>query len=154
MLGPYISMSMVVRILKKWREILFKFLLARKRSFIQLLYRLKNISKYWEEFNTSNKSLARCPHCRKISSVSPGFARRRGIIYIIAALVYAIGATWESYRYIKREETEKRDYYYYIIFAAVLTALLCLVRGIYFCTIKISLTEEPLVLKNNNEEPP
>lgn len=48
------------------------------------------------QFNTLNNALARCPHCRKISSVGPDFARGRGIVFIIVgvvALVIAIAVT-------------------------------------------------------------
>lgn len=40
--------------------------------------------------------MARCPHCRKISSVGPDFARGRGIAFTIVgliALVIAIAVT-------------------------------------------------------------
>lgn len=40
--------------------------------------------------------MARCPHCRKISSVGPDFARGRGIVFIIVGiitLIIAIGVT-------------------------------------------------------------
>jgi len=48
------------------------------------------------QFNTLNNALARCPHCRKISSVGPDFARGRGIVFIIVGiitLIIAIGVT-------------------------------------------------------------
>lgn len=48
------------------------------------------------QFNTLNNALARCPHCRKISSVGPDFARGRGIVFIIIgiiALIIAIAVT-------------------------------------------------------------
>ena len=47
-------------------------------------------------FNTLNNALARCPHCRKVSSVGPEFARTRSIIFLIFGLVVlgiAIGIT-------------------------------------------------------------
>jgi len=47
-------------------------------------------------FNTLNNALARCPHCRKVSSVGPEFARTRSIIFLIFGLVtlgIAIGIT-------------------------------------------------------------
>ena len=50
-------------------------------------------------FNTLNNALARCPHCRKVSSVGPEFARTRSIIFLIFGLVtlgIAIGITGES----------------------------------------------------------
>ena len=50
-------------------------------------------------FNTLNNALARCPHCRKVSSVGPEFARTRSIIFLIFGLVVlgiAIGITGEN----------------------------------------------------------
>jgi len=38
-------------------------------------------------FNTLNNALARCPHCRKVSSVGPEFARTRSIIFLIFGLI-------------------------------------------------------------------
>lgn len=57
-----------------------------------------NIS--FSQFNTLNNALARCPHCRKISSVGPDFARGRGIAFIVVgiiALVIAIGTTVSTF---------------------------------------------------------
>ncbi|XP_077280338.1 type 1 phosphatidylinositol 4,5-bisphosphate 4-phosphatase-like isoform X2 [Temnothorax americanus] len=54
-------------------------------------------------FNTLNKYLVRCPHCRKLSSVGPNgpnFARRKGIVLIfvgIITLVIAIALTVDFY---------------------------------------------------------
>lgn len=42
------------------------------------------------QFNTLNNALARCPHCRKISSVGPDFARGRGIVFIIVGIITLI----------------------------------------------------------------
>ncbi|KAG8337274.1 Transmembrane protein 55A [Homalodisca vitripennis] len=53
-------------------------------------------------FNTLTNALARCPHCRKVSSVGPDFARGRGIFFIIGGtimLLLAIGVTAGSYAY-------------------------------------------------------
>ncbi|XP_071565607.1 type 1 phosphatidylinositol 4,5-bisphosphate 4-phosphatase [Temnothorax nylanderi] len=93
-------------------------------------------------FNTLNNALARCPHCRKISSVGPDFARGRGIVFIIVgiiALVIAIAVTVGTYKYVK---TNGGIYVAYI--GAFLLALLCLGRSIYYCTMKISLIEGPM----------
>merc|ERR1712038_566832 len=49
-------------------------------------------------FNVLNKALARCPHCRKVSSVGPSFARGRaglylgiGLLFIIIAVAVTVG---------------------------------------------------------------
>lgn len=57
---------------------------------------LFSIGMIFLQFNTLNNALARCPHCRKISSVGPDFARGRGIVFIIVgiiALIIAIAVT-------------------------------------------------------------
>ncbi|KAJ9578530.1 hypothetical protein L9F63_005259 [Diploptera punctata] len=51
-------------------------------------------------FNTLNNALARCPHCRKVSSVGPDFARGRGIMFIIIGILFlavGIGVTVSLY---------------------------------------------------------
>lgn len=93
-------------------------------------------------FNTLNNALARCPHCRKISSVGPDFARGRGIVFIIVgivALVIAIAITVGTYKLVK---SNGGIYVAYV--GAFLLALLSLGRSIYYCTMKISLIEGPM----------
>lgn len=57
--------------------------------------------KFIFQFNTLNNALARCPHCRKVSSVGPDFARGRGILFIILgviSLVIGIAVTVSTYQ--------------------------------------------------------
>ncbi|XP_017761027.1 PREDICTED: type 1 phosphatidylinositol 4,5-bisphosphate 4-phosphatase [Eufriesea mexicana] len=92
-------------------------------------------------FNTLNNALARCPHCRKISSVGPDFARGRGIAFIIVGiilLVIAIVVTVETHTYVKAAGI------YVVYVGAFLLALFCLGRSIYYCTMKISMIEGPM----------
>ncbi|XP_011310160.1 type 1 phosphatidylinositol 4,5-bisphosphate 4-phosphatase [Fopius arisanus] len=93
-------------------------------------------------FNTLNNALARCPHCRKVSSVGPDFAKGRGIMFItigLIALVIGIAVTVGTYSLVG---TNGGIYVAYV--GAFLVALLCLGRSIYYCTLKISLIEGPL----------
>lgn len=56
------------------------------------------------QFNTLNNALARCPHCRKVSSVGPEFARGRGILFLALGIVFLIiglGVTMATFRYAK-----------------------------------------------------
>lgn len=56
------------------------------------------------QFNTLHNALARCPHCRKVSSVGPEFARNRGILFLalgIVFLIIGICVTWGTYRYAR-----------------------------------------------------
>ncbi|GBN11087.1 hypothetical protein AVEN_2001-1 [Araneus ventricosus] len=53
-------------------------------------------------FNTLTNALARCPHCRKVSSVGQRFSVSRGTMYMIAAfvmLIIGIGVTVGTYSY-------------------------------------------------------
>lgn len=42
------------------------------------------------QFNNLHNTLARCPHCRKVSSVGPTYTRKRAIMYGAAGLVLLI----------------------------------------------------------------
>ena len=48
------------------------------------------------QFNTLNNALARCPHCRKVSSVGSDYSRNRTLLFAFLTLVMsaiAIGVT-------------------------------------------------------------
>jgi hypothetical protein len=62
----------------------------------QALIFLISIDHLLFQFNTLTNALARCPHCRKVSSVGPDFARGRGILFAIVGLIFialGIGVT-------------------------------------------------------------
>ncbi|XP_014208417.1 type 1 phosphatidylinositol 4,5-bisphosphate 4-phosphatase [Copidosoma floridanum] len=93
-------------------------------------------------FNTLNNSLARCPHCRKVSSVGPDFARGRGILFIIlgvVSLILGIAVTVGTYTIV---HSNGGIYIAYV--GAFLLALLFFGRSIYYCKMKISLIEDPM----------
>lgn len=93
-------------------------------------------------FNTLNNSLARCPHCRKLSSVGPDFARSRGIIYLVLAFLFlaiGIGVTIGTYQVVR---TNGGIFVAYI--GAFLVGLFFLIRSIYYCTMKVSCIEGPM----------
>lgn len=46
----------------------------------------------YPQFNTYHNALARCPHCRKVSSVGSRFANSRGILFAIVALLFLVGS--------------------------------------------------------------
>ncbi|CAL8102028.1 unnamed protein product [Orchesella dallaii] len=90
-------------------------------------------------FNTLNNSLARCPHCRKLSSVGPDFARSRGIFHLVLAFIFlliGIGVTVGTY-----QVATKKGGLFVAYLGAFLVALFFLVRTIYYCTMKISTIE-------------
>nr|XP_027208701.1 type 2 phosphatidylinositol 4,5-bisphosphate 4-phosphatase-like [Penaeus vannamei] len=93
-------------------------------------------------FNTLNNALARCPHCRKVSSVGPEFARCRGIVFVVFALVFlgigiALTVTTLSY-------TASYPGIYVAYIVAFLVSLILFYRTVYYCSMKISLIEGPL----------
>ncbi|XP_057327978.1 type 2 phosphatidylinositol 4,5-bisphosphate 4-phosphatase [Microplitis mediator] len=93
-------------------------------------------------FNTLNNALARCPHCRKVSSVGPDFARGRGIMFItigIIALVIGISVTVGTYTL-----ASNNGGIYVVYIGAFVIALISLARSVYYCTLKNSLIEGPL----------
>lgn len=93
-------------------------------------------------FNTLNNALARCPHCRKISSVGPDYARGRSNIFLILStilFIIAIGVTaGTSYMAI----THSGIYVAYV--GLFLVALILLVRGVYYLSMKVSIIEGPM----------
>jgi len=93
-------------------------------------------------FNTLNNALARCPHCRKVSSVGPEFARTRSIIFLIFGLVVlgiGIGITVGT-----AHLAAQKGGLYVVYVGAFLIALLLLLRSLYYCSMKISLIEGPI----------
>jgi len=93
-------------------------------------------------FNTLNNALARCPHCRKVSSVGPEFARTRSIIFMILGLIVlciGIGITCGTYHI-----AEHKGGMFVLYVGAFLAALLLLLRSLYYCFMKTSLIEGPI----------
>nr|CAD7404146.1 unnamed protein product [Timema cristinae] len=93
-------------------------------------------------FNTLNNALARCPHCRKVSSVGPDFARGRGILFLVVAfllLIVGIGVTVGTFQLVRRNGG-----IYVAYVGAFLLALLALARSLYYCFMKVSLIEGPM----------
>lgn len=87
-------------------------------------------------FNTMSNALARCPSCRKVTSVGAEFARSRGLVFLILALLSAalgIAVTLATY---KIAGSEKAWLAAYIICFLMFVALL--MRSIYYCTLRVS----------------
>ena len=54
------------------------------------------------QFNTLTNALARCPHCRKVSSVGVDFARNRSNVYMAFGFIFlavGIAVAWTTYSY-------------------------------------------------------
>lgn len=94
------------------------------------------------QFNTMNHALARCPHCRNVSSVGPDYARGKGKIFTIVGLLLlavGIGVTAGTYAMAR---THSGVYVAYV--GAFLLAFVMLARGVYYCLMKVSIIEGPM----------
>ncbi|OQR78512.1 transmembrane protein 55B-B-like [Tropilaelaps mercedesae] len=92
-------------------------------------------------FNTLSNALARCPSCRKVTSVGAEFARSRGLVFLILSILSAIlgiAITLASY---KLAGTEKAWLAAYVV--CFLLFIVLLLRAIYYCTLKVSHVNNP-----------
>lgn len=88
------------------------------------------------QFNTLTNALARCPHCRKVSSVGDDYSRTRCYVYLflgIAMLLVAIGVTYFTSSYA---QTHNFAYVGYVTLFGI--AVILLARMIYYATLKVS----------------
>ncbi|XP_073840549.1 type 1 phosphatidylinositol 4,5-bisphosphate 4-phosphatase [Musca autumnalis] len=93
-------------------------------------------------FNTFHSSLARCPHCRKVSSVGSRFAFGRGILFIIIGIIVlctAIGITVGTHRYA---QDHAGIYVAYI--AMFLIGAFLIGRSLYYFRLKVSHVDGPM----------
>lgn len=92
-------------------------------------------------FNTLNNSLAKCPHCRKVSSVGPDFARGRSTLFFTMGVFFflvGISITYGSYKF----EVTHGSYFLFVIGGlSLLASLMASVRGMYYYTMKVSTVE-------------
>jgi len=87
-------------------------------------------------FNTLSNQLARCPFCRKLSSVGSQFSRTRGSVFLIFSLMVlgaAIGTTLVTRQYLPNYGGLIALYVVLYAFAAFLFA-----RSMYYLTMKVS----------------
>jgi len=93
-------------------------------------------------FNTLNNALARCPHCRKISSVGGDFRRNRGLIYCMLGLmmlIVAIGVTAGT-----ATQANTRPALYVLYIGLFVVTIVLLLRGVYYLTMKASHVDGPV----------
>lgn len=88
----------------------------------------------WTEF--SDRTLARCPHCRKVSSIGRRYPRRRSLLCLLVFAVIAastaglMAGTWTP------AQSNHAMYVAWVLF--LLLALLALARTLYWRCLKIS----------------
>lgn len=93
-------------------------------------------------FNTLTNALARCPHCRKVSSVGEDYAKTRCKVYFILALILlfiAIGVT-----YFTMDLAHNHGYLYAIYVTLFFITLLLIARMLYYAFLKVSEIEGPM----------
>lgn len=93
-------------------------------------------------FNTLNNSLARCPHCRKVSSVGGDFSRNRGLLFCFLGLLMfaiAVGVTCGTLNIAVQKAG------LYVLYVGLfLSAVILGLRGAHFCTMKVSHVDGPV----------
>lgn len=94
-------------------------------------------------FNTLSNALARCPHCRKVSSVGSEFSRKRAFIFTLAGLallVIALGVTFGTLG----SATSGKGGLFVLYVLLFIGAILALLRGCHYFTMKVSLIDGPV----------
>ncbi|XP_018007265.1 type 1 phosphatidylinositol 4,5-bisphosphate 4-phosphatase isoform X2 [Hyalella azteca] len=94
-------------------------------------------------FNTLTNALARCPNCRKVSSVGREYARCKTLIFLtLSVLMLIICAVVVFTTMSYTNAGHPAVYLIYIVLFLVLAFLLY--RTIYYCSMKVSLIDGPL----------
>ncbi|XP_071785615.1 type I phosphatidylinositol 4,5-bisphosphate 4-phosphatase-A-like [Asterias amurensis] len=90
-----------------------------------------------EGFRFPHKSaLARCPYCRRVSSVGSAYAKNRCLIYIVVGLIFlgaGVGVTLGTY-----SMAENQGGIYVVWIGAFIVGILNLMRGIYYGVMTVS----------------
>ncbi|XP_022647187.1 type I phosphatidylinositol 4,5-bisphosphate 4-phosphatase-B-like [Varroa jacobsoni] len=92
-------------------------------------------------FNTFSNALARCPSCRKVTSVGAEFARSRGLVFFILSLLSAVVGIALTAATYKVAGGQKAWLVAYII--CFLLFVVLFLRAIYYCTLKVSHVNVP-----------
>lgn len=94
-------------------------------------------------FNTLQNNLARCPHCRKLSSVGREFARTRGIVFLIFAIIFLIVSLGIIFGTLSVVQNGSRG----LIALDVIFSLICFllfIRALHYLTMKTSLIDSTI----------
>ncbi|ELT94844.1 hypothetical protein CAPTEDRAFT_225202 [Capitella teleta] len=92
-------------------------------------------------FNIMNKALARCPHCRRVSSVGVQYARRRAIFFACVGVMFfalGIGITVGTSMY-----ANKHGGIIVVYCGAFIFGIILLIKAIYYAAMKVSSIEGP-----------
>lgn len=88
-------------------------------------------------FNILKKSLARCPHCRRRSSVGPVFARIRSVFYLACCLL-AIGVTVGFVLITKNYHGLGAGWLFFVYLVMFALIVFLLFTSLYYCMMKVS----------------
>ncbi|TDG50380.1 hypothetical protein AWZ03_003285 [Drosophila navojoa] len=94
-------------------------------------------------FNTYHNALARCPHCRKVSSVGSRFANSRGILFAIVALLFLVGSIGLTVGTISYASEHGGMYILYIALFFIAASMLA--RSVYYFRLKVSAIDGPML---------
>lgn len=93
-------------------------------------------------FNTLTNALARCPHCRKVSSVGVEFAKNRSNVYLALGILFlaiAIAMIWITYSY-----SIEHGGIWLAYIGMILVSMLLFARTFYYRRMKVSVIEGPI----------
>ncbi|CAK9295203.1 unnamed protein product [Gordionus sp. m RMFG-2023] len=88
-------------------------------------------------FNLASNTLARCPHCRKVSSVGSNFARKKSLLFLIFTFLMLT----TSVAILITTHIQKKPTMIILYVSAFLLTFLFFLRFIYYCTMKKSSIE-------------
>uniref|UniRef100_A0A8B9R7F0 Phosphatidylinositol-4,5-bisphosphate 4-phosphatase n=1 Tax=Astyanax mexicanus TaxID=7994 RepID=A0A8B9R7F0_ASTMX len=91
----------------------------------------------WTEF--TNRTLARCPHCRKVSSIGQRYPRRRSLIWFVFCLLFTFATIGLMVGTWRMAQHNQKLYMLWAFF--LLLVLISLLRALHWTCLKIS---EPL----------
>ncbi|CAH3031906.1 unnamed protein product [Pocillopora meandrina] len=89
-------------------------------------------------FHTTSH-LARCPHCRRISSVGPNFARTRATIFAVIGFIFLAAGVGVTVGTLDLAKDSGGIYVVWI--GAFVAGILNLIRSCYYCTMTVSSIE-------------
>lgn len=93
-------------------------------------------------FNTLHNTPARCPHCKKLSSVGQSFARSRAILFAVLSVIAALAGIGLTVGTLHIASSSPILYVLWVVIFVV--AILLFLRFIYYATLKVSQILGPL----------
>ncbi|XP_064611829.1 type 2 phosphatidylinositol 4,5-bisphosphate 4-phosphatase-like [Liolophura sinensis] len=92
-------------------------------------------------FNVMNNALARCPHCRRVSSVGARYAHNRALLFGCLGFLFiaaGVGITAGTYKMARQAGG-----IYTVWIGAFVVGVILLIRAMYYCLMRVSLVQGP-----------